>query len=410
MSRNFLILISIQATAAFFAVVTSFTISASLFHATGSAMVMALTVFFQVAPRIYLSFFGGLIVDRIDVLRTIRLSNWTEAAISIGTVVGLLAGAPITLIFWTFIVGKALVASVKSVALQASVKHLVDEGDYRRASGLTTGVQNFAVAAGPFAGLALFSYVGEEHLWLVFAMDTLVFLAAGLAVAGINGAETERALARLRFRDLRVGLAHIKQRPQLRLLVGFFAAQNFFNGICAGLIPFLLLSLQDGRPGYFAITNSAMSVAAVAGAFLAASLSLPKRQMVTIAGATLLAAIAGRLVVGLDHLPWLIATGLAFRSLILPFGSVVNQAIWLSDTPRQIVGRVLGTRRALAQGTYPIAVLIGGILAGPVVASNLNEVLFLFILCGMGEILSAGYLYWRSFRKDRIESVIADST
>ncbi|MEP3295094.1 MAG: hypothetical protein ABJO27_01170 [Pseudoruegeria sp.] len=63
-----------------FAAMTSFMISASLFVATQSAMVMALAVFFQLAPRIYFSFFGGLLVDRINVLTAIRFSNFAEAS------------------------------------------------------------------------------------------------------------------------------------------------------------------------------------------------------------------------------------------------------------------------------------------------------------------------------------------
>ncbi len=393
MQRTFLVLIGIQSTAAFFAAVTSFTISASLFVATQSAMVMALAVFFQLAPRIYFSFFGGVLVDRINVLTAIRFSNFAEAGASLATMIAIAWGGNLTVVFWLFILARAVIASVKSVAMQASVKHLVNESDFRRASGLTAAVQNTVVATGPFLGLAVYSLAGAEYLWAIFALDALAMSMAGLVMLTLKSKEdTASALPRISLTSLRAGLDHIAGQPQLRLLLIFFASQNFFNGLCAGLIPFLLLSLAGDNLSLFAIGTSALSVGAIVGSLLAAMIPLPKNRVLVICISTILAAGAGRFFVGLNMLPWLIVAGFTLRAVILPVGNVVNQAIWLEATPKDRIGQVLGTRRAIAQGSYPLAVLLSGFIAGILLNDDIDRVLILFAICGVGEILCSVWL------------------
>ncbi|MEP3295093.1 hypothetical protein [Tateyamaria sp.] len=89
-------------------------------------------------------------------------------------------------------------------------------------------------------------------------------------------------------------------KPRLRLLLIFFAWQNFFNGLCAGLIPFVLLCLAGDNLSLFAIGTSALSVGAIVGSLIAAMIPLPKSRILVICIATILAAVTGRFYVGLN--------------------------------------------------------------------------------------------------------------
>lgn len=395
MPLRFKILVAIQLVASLYALVTSFTISTQLFMETGSAFVMALSVFFQTAPRIYLSFFAGLIIDRIDVFITLRYANWAEAALATMVSIALVYIDDVTYLFWTFVLVKSAIAAVKTIAMGASIKFLVEERHFQRASGIVAGLQNFALAAGPFLGLAAYHVIGPDNIWLIFLVDGLVFTIAGFAVSTLQDEKAQSALPRVNLESLTAGARFIGGQPQLRVLLGYFAMQNFFNGLCAGLIPFLILTLAAGDLSVFAASNAIMSLAAVAGAFAAATLPTGSHRIALIAMASIGAAIVGRIGLGVGDIVWLAIAALAFRAILLPVADVINQVIWLELTPKDSVGRVLGTRRAAAQGTYPVAILLGSFFVHVTADQSAVALLWLFAACGIGELCAVLFLVLR---------------
>ena len=171
---------------------------------------------------------------------------------------------------------------------------------------------------------------------------------------------------------------------------------NFLNGLCAGIVPYFLLKMSHGDVVFLAGANSVMAVAAIIGAVVASAVNVKGFFLLSMALASGGAAVFGRLLVGLGAMGWLIVGGLAARAALIPFGAAMNQTIWLHKTPRQIVAQVFGTRRAVAQGPFPIAVVIGGVISSSVGSGDITTTMsVIFVVCGVGEILAVLWLSWR---------------
>ena len=67
---------------------------------------------------------------------------------------------------------------------------------------------------------------------------------------------------------------------------------------------------------------------------------------------------------GLSKLLFLTAAMAFILDGLTPFMNAHSQAIWQTQTPRELQGRVFSVRRVIAQFTWPIGTLIAGIVGG----------------------------------------------
>ena len=83
MPKKFFLIWGLQSLVIIYSVITGFAISADVFIKSESALVMALIIFAQFGPRIYLSFFSGYFVDKHNVFAAIIRANSIEAILSL---------------------------------------------------------------------------------------------------------------------------------------------------------------------------------------------------------------------------------------------------------------------------------------------------------------------------------------
>jgi hypothetical protein len=71
-----------------------------------------------------------------------------------------------------------------------------------------------------------------------------------------------------------------------------------------------------------------------------------------------------QIVFGMSRLLYLTA-GMAFiNSAMLPILNAHSQAIWQTQTPRELQGRVFAVRRVIAQCTWPLSTALAGVAGG----------------------------------------------
>jgi MFS family permease len=341
---------------------TGFAIGIWVYQKTGSVTNFALTIMAVSIPSIVISPLAGAFVDRWDRRRTMILGDAVAGMCSLA--IGLLLYIE-RLQIWSvcLIVAVAAAAGViQNLAFTASVPSLVPREQLGRASGMMEIGPAIAGIASPLlAGVLLAS----TSIYWVLVIDFATFLFAILTTAIVRipkpaaSAEGESAKGPL-LNEAAAGWAYIKTRPGLVRLLCFFAIFNF------------ILSASDVvlTPMWFGMASIEVvgrMVSIASCGMLAGSITLsvwggPNRR---IRGALGFAAIFGLclILMGLRPSIPLIAVasfGLLFTVPII-FGC--SQAIWLSQIPPDMQGRVGSIRMMIRWSATPLAYLIAGPLA-----------------------------------------------
>jgi DHA3 family macrolide efflux protein-like MFS transporter len=159
------------------------------------------------------------------------------------------------------------------------------------------------------------------------------------------------------------GWKFIRARPALLRLQMLFSSTNFFTGVTAGVLVAFILERSHGSTDTLGLVNSLAAAGALAGALVVASIPIRRHRIITMLVCMAIAALAGRVALGFVTGAKLWGVLLFVRGAAMPGTTVVTDSIWQERVSTEDQGRVFGTRRILGQGSYPIALLCGGLLA-----------------------------------------------
>ena len=332
---------------------------------TDSAFMLGLVGFAGTLPWLVLLLVGGVYADRLDRRRLLIRAN-----------VGMMAfAALLTVLTWTGVVRiwHVLVISLASgsaialaaPAFQAFLHDLVERRDLQNAIALNSAQFNLSRVVGPsVAGLTL----GVIGLAGCFGVNTLSYLAAIIALLLIRARPRALPARAPVWQSIVEGVGYVRERPRIRAILTIAALISLLAMPYSTLLPIVArdsLGLDASGLGWlFAIGG----VGAVGGALSVAFRHLlPKRG------------------------PWLlgcaIATGLATMGLgfaraptfagvaLVGIGFFATSGVALSNTLLQELvddamrGRVLSMFGLAFMGTFPIANLLAGTLAGLTSAS-----------------------------------------
>jgi predicted MFS family arabinose efflux permease len=120
--------------------------------------------------------------------------------------------------------------------------------------------------------------------------------------------------------------------------------------------------------GALAAVNMALSGGGIVGGAIVSLWGGAKRHRIEVLLVTILLGALGQMFMGLS--PWLYGTMLGAGAIAFtgPFGNAHSQAIWQSQVPRELQGRVFGVRRTMSQGVVPLGVMLSGWLCSVVSA------------------------------------------
>ena len=163
--------------------------------------------------------------------------------------------------------------------------------------------------------------------------------------------------------DIREGLRYILGHPIMRPSLAFLTTANFFNGILFSVL--LLFSVRhlglSARQVGLVLTLSSV------GSLLAALSTSRLQRRFGIGRVMLLTGFSGWALLlipfahGSTRIPFLVL-GLLPYSVGVVIHNVSSGTIRQATTPDRLLGRVVASARLLAQGMFPIAMLIGGVL------------------------------------------------
>jgi DHA3 family macrolide efflux protein-like MFS transporter len=345
-------------------------------------------------PVVFGAPIAGAFVDRHDRKRTMMAMDFANGCVAVLTaglivtrqlnIAGLVAVGVLQSIFTAF----------HNAAFDTSYAMLVPENRLPRANGMMqtiwslSGILAPSVAATLIALPALarggglpgaLAFVGQvrEGSALAIGVDAATFFLAALVplflfVPSPRRTDLVQATGAKKslWADIGEGALYIWHRRSFLWLLGTFTVANFAGGAQV-LLP-LLLKYQLGPDwaargmefeAALAVVTTAASAGGVLGGVLISSWGGLKTRRVLGVLVPMIVAGAASIVLGSARLLFVAAGAIAVGSSMTPVLNAHSQAIWQTQTPREIQGRVFSVRRLIAQFSWPASSFLMGLLA-----------------------------------------------
>ena len=402
---------------------TAFALPVWIYQRTGSAEAFGLLFFAATVPAVLLSPFAGALVDRWD-RRKVLIATDALAALATLAIAGLLYTGRFEV--WHLFLISALSSAVgtfQSPAFSAVIGVLVPRRHFTRASGM---MQTADAVTGILTPLLAGVLVVTVGLWGILLIDfaTFVVAAGTLAVTRIPSPPAPDGPRRSLLREAHDGWVFVRDRRGLLYLLMYFPVINLATGMVNPLFGPMVLSFAT--PAEFGAVVSVASVGMLLGGIALSTWGGPERRLRGLVAGQALAMLF-LVVLGLRPSLPLVTFAMFATMALAPTVQGCSQAIWLSKTPQQMMGRVFAIRRMLALSTMPVAALVSGPLAervfnplmmpGGALAGSVGRVLgvgpgrgiaLMFVLIA-GFVLAMTAVLYANPRVRRLEEEIPDA-
>lgn len=341
---------------------------------TGSTALMGGLMAATLLPRVLVSPFAGVLVDRLD-------RKWLIVGTDLvrGVVVGLVALAAFAGVLQIWMVfGCGVILGIAAAfflpAADSVVPDIVPPSSIVQANSLMQIIMAVTGVLGNATGGILYGFLGAPVMFLINAASYLVSSGTELF---IRVPRVEHARPEFDFmRELREGLQLVIRMRGIRAALLIFAAINFF----AGMLLMLLLPLFESTPwlgpqryGIFMATLTGGMAAGLA--MLSVANISPRRRFalffpagLVFAGSVVVIATLGRFWM---LLPLAVVIGMS-NALLNTFVSAVTQAA----IPPDRRGKVLALQSMAVNVMMPLAFAFAGVIA------EFVELRLLVGLCG----------------------------
>ena len=322
-------------------------------------------------PMIVLPLVGGAVVDRIDRLKLLYVTQT-------GTMLTALILAIMT---WTGTVhiSYILIASFVSSALlafdnparHALVPDLVPQRDLMNAISLNSATYNGAALVGPAIAGALLAPLGAGSLFFLNAVSYLAVIFALAAMRNVQVHGSGRQHASL-SKSMLTGLSYAWKNRLILTLLGLSALAAIFGRSYLNLLPIFARDIWNGGPTGYGILLSASGAGALVGAFGLASIRRVKHQGAILISSGLLFSLTV-ILFALSPYFWLGVSLIFIGGIaVTVFGTIISTFIQTA-VPNELRGRVMslyaitliGLPSLGAMGIGSTAELLGGLSGAP---------------------------------------------
>jgi MFS family permease len=329
---------------------------------------MGLLVAAGTAPYIGFSLVVGAWVDRLRRRRLLMVTADLVAAAALVTVPAAWWAGVLTvnqLVVVELLVGAARVTFRPTFS--AHLPDVVPDEHVTEASSRLRAAEAGAMLAGPGLGGTLVQVLSAPVAVLA---DTASFLASALLVGKVRSPERVGHVAPARRRlvtEIGEGMAHLLRDGRLRAVALTAASVNFFGLMIFALLVVYLTRVHHFTPLMIAAVTVAGGIGSLVGALVAPRVSARVGRGRTILLASAIFSV-GMLAFPLADGPrWSVLTVLAVNEVVVGVGimlfDVTTGALVITDTPRELLGRVNTSLSTVTQGVKAVGALVGGAMA-----------------------------------------------
>ncbi|AFY71457.1 major facilitator superfamily MFS_1 [Thalassoporum mexicanum PCC 7367] len=366
---------------------TNFGITIWAWQVTGQATPLAFILVVTQLPRLIVSLFAGVWVDRFDRKQLMILGDLV-AGISTILILGLFLTDNLRI--WHLYLSGAVngvFGYIQGLALTASTSSILPKQYYARAAAFNSiQMSGTYIIAPTIAGVA-YAAIGLSG---ILSIDVITFLVAIGTLSAVYiprqvQPEANDQPEHIQWQAITFGFSYIAARSGLLALLCFWLVSNFFSSASFALLPAVILARNNNNSAIWGTLFATFGLGGVLGGITLSFWKGPRRMVIGIL-TTLAIWKIGLVTLALaKHISveMLIAFVCGFCS---PFPQSYSQAIWMAKVEPAVQGRVFSTRFLLTQLATPLGAAIAGPLADfvfePMIHSDHQLTGFLQLLFG----------------------------
>ncbi len=383
-NKNFFLLWQGQLVSAFGDIIYSIALGFWIMQKTGSTALMGTLVAVSSIPRIVISPFAGVLVDRWDRKKLIVLMDFLRGiAILFVAAAALLGELQIWMVFAAGIIISSCSAFFNP-SISSSIPDIVPKSKLIKAnSAMNIVYTGSSLIANPLGGI-LFNIL---HAPIMFLVNGVSYIFSAFTEMFMKVPKIERENAENDFwGEFIDGFKFIWNFKGLRKLVTAACGLNFFaNMAFVLLIPFF--QKTDGLgSGKYGFAMSALSVGSILGMLFVSSVDVPYSKRFVIY--SICALLFPFVMAAFPFTPYIFILGLLFAGgfciaiINVYIGSTIQIVV-----PQNMRGKVSSLQSTLVMGLSPISMALGGVLAEFIPIKYVISTSFLLTLIGMISLL-----------------------
>ena len=367
--RTFIIIWLGQIVSSIGSYMTVFALSIWVWQVTGSATALTLVSFFVQLPRLLITPFSGIIVDRFNRKQLMLLGD--IVAFLCTFTIGLLHFTD-RLEVWHLYCVVAIYGGfgqIQTLAYSASIPLMVPKEQYTRAGSMSSAVNYASAILSPALAGGLYPIIG---LGGIIGVDIATFFVGLITLVSSHipqpvpeASDSENPIEENIWQKLTFGFRYIFAKPPLLAMVIAFTLFAIPNDIAKVLYNPLILARTNGNSQILGSVTTAAGLGGVIGALLLSTWGGFKRK---IHGMLLGFIGAGffRSFLAFTQIPWIWMSSMFLSTMHTPLFFSSSNAIWYAKVPSSLQGRGLAADQSIGIVISLTAPLIAGPLADKV--------------------------------------------
>jgi len=360
--RNFIVIWLGQTVSLMGSQMTNFAITIWVWELTGQATALALFGLLTQAPRVLVTPFAGIIVDRCNRKLLMMIG---DAIACFSTIVILLLYLTNNLQIWHLYLAGAIngiFEQLQELAYLASISMMVSKEQYSRASSIGFLASYGSDIIAPALAGVLYAVIGLIGILIIDLGTFAIALLTVLFVRIPEPAHVEpEPFSRANLQQQVVfGCRYIMARPSLLALLVLEMLFWFAHDLGAPLYSPMILARTGNDAKVLASLASAAGIGGVLGALLVSAWGGTKRRIHGMLIGTIGAGLS-KTAFGLGQMLLIWIPAQFCSSLNFPLLGSSSDAIWLTQIKPDVQGRVFAARRV----SILVASTIGYLIAGP---------------------------------------------
>ena len=331
-----------------------------IFAATGSTALMGTLMAASTIPRVLLSPFAGVIIDRSNRKHLLVLMD-------------LLRGTAVTLVAWAVYTGRAQVwmvfaagiiigigAAFFEPSINSVIPDIVSRENLIKGNSFFSMIKAGSGILGNSLGGILYSLLGAPLMFLINGLSYL-FSAGTESFLKIPLIHTEGTPSHF-FKDLKTGMRYVWKNTGLKFLILTAGTLNFFAFIGIVLfIPFFQKTDFLG-PAKYGITMAVFTFGMILGMAVTAAVTIPPGKRFAIFTISTVLMVLSIATFPLWHVFWPMLVCISLGGFFNAIVNVLINSIMQMTVPQSLRGKVFGVLSSLSGGLTPLGMAIGGIL------------------------------------------------
>ncbi|WP_346935658.1 MFS transporter [Clostridium sp.] len=368
-NRNFTLVVIGQIISMFGNAILRFALPLYLLRETGSASLFGIVTASSFLPMILLSFLGGILADRVNKRNIMVALDFLTASI-IFLFFMALGKLPIVPLFIAVLMLLYGINGTYQPTVQASIPLLVSEDKILSAGAIVNQVGALAGLLGPIIGGMLFGAFGIVPILLIsiacFAASAIMEIFIHIPFEKRNNAMKISAIIKSDFLDSTNYMK--KEKPVLIKIIGL---ATIFNLVLSSMLivgmPILIIGTLKMSDELLGFSQGAMALGGLCGGILTAvfskKLKLTSSHILMFLCSLSVGVMAIPLLLGMANMvsyAVITATSFVIMALATMF-SVQMIAAVQSETPPELVGKVIAVMISLSMCAQPIGQAIYGV-------------------------------------------------